>query len=101
MEYFTKQFKRSLFVFGLLVMLQSLSIGHAVAGNSFTKFNNKNELVRPTGYREWIYIGAPLTPNDMNNGKAAFPEFHNASNSPDQCKHYEIQERLPYHCSYR
>ena len=28
-------------------------------------------LERPTGYREWIYVGTPVTPNDMNNGKAA------------------------------
>jgi hypothetical protein len=31
----------------------------------------------PTGYREWVFIGSPLTPNALNNGKAAFPEFHN------------------------
>ncbi len=40
------------------------------------KFNAKGELLRPMGYREWIFIGAPVTPNDMNEGKAAFPEFH-------------------------
>jgi hypothetical protein len=26
------------------------------------------QLERPAGYREWIYVGAPLTPNDMNDG---------------------------------
>ena len=31
----------------------------------------------PTGYRRWVFIGAPLTPNGLNNGKAGFPEFHN------------------------
>ena len=44
--------------------------------NSPVKFTAKGEMIRPTGYRRWIYVGAPLTPNDMNNGKAAFPEFH-------------------------
>lgn len=39
-------------------------------------FNRNAELVRPTGYRKWIYVGTPLTPHDMNNGRAAFPEFH-------------------------
>ncbi len=34
-------------------------------------------LERPSGYREWVYVGTPVTPNDMNDGKAAFPEFHN------------------------
>jgi hypothetical protein len=29
----------------------------------------------PTGYREWVFIGSPLTPNALNNGKAAFRSF--------------------------
>jgi Cytochrome P460 len=31
----------------------------------------------PTGYREWVFLGSPLTPNALNGGKASFPEFHN------------------------
>src|SRR6266508_510916 len=31
---------------------------------------------RPTGYRRWLFIGAPLTPNALNNGNAACPEYH-------------------------
>lgn len=31
----------------------------------------------PTGYREWVFLGAPVTPNALNGGKANFPEFHN------------------------
>src|SRR5260370_7963567 len=30
----------------------------------------------PVGYRRWIFIGAPLTLNALNNGKAHFPEYH-------------------------
>ncbi len=43
----------------------------------------EGELQRPTGYREWIQVGTPLTPNDMNNGKANFPEFHNVYIDPE------------------
>ncbi|PCH64014.1 MAG: cytochrome P460 [SAR86 cluster bacterium] len=39
-------------------------------------------LDRPRGYREWVYIGTPVTPNEMNNGKAAFPEHHNVYIDP-------------------
>jgi len=35
------------------------------------------KMKRPTGYREWVFLGAPVTPNALNNGKASFPEFHN------------------------
>jgi hypothetical protein len=31
----------------------------------------------PKGFRRWVFVGAPLTPNGLNGGKANFPEFHN------------------------
>jgi hypothetical protein len=31
----------------------------------------------PTGFRKWVFVGAPLTPNGLNNGEAGFPEYHN------------------------
>ena len=30
----------------------------------------------PEVFRDWVQLGTPLTPNDLNNGEAAFPEFH-------------------------
>jgi Cytochrome P460 len=30
----------------------------------------------PTGYRRWVFLGAPLTPDGINDGKAGFPEYH-------------------------
>lgn len=46
-------------------------------------------LIRPTGYREWVYVGTPVTPNDLNNGKAAFPEFHNVYIDPTSWNHWK------------
>ena len=46
-------------------------------------------LERPTDYREWIYVGTPVTPNDMNNGKAAFPEHHNVYIDPVSWSHWK------------
>ena len=42
----------------------------------WVEFTPDGKMKRPEGYREWIYIGTPLTPNDMNGGDAAVPEFH-------------------------
>ncbi|MBD3673109.1 MAG: cytochrome P460 family protein [Planctomycetaceae bacterium] len=53
------------------------------------KFDNSGNLVRPTGYRKWIYVGAPLTPHDMNDGQAAFPEFHSVYIDPAAYDHYQ------------
>jgi hypothetical protein len=47
------------------------------------------ELNRPAGYREWVYVGTPVTPNDMNDGKAAFPEFHNVYIDPESWAHWK------------
>ena len=30
----------------------------------------------PRVFRKWVFLGAPTTPNGLNNGKANFPEFH-------------------------
>lgn len=42
-----------------------------------------------TGYREWVYVGSPVTPNDMNDGKAAFPEHHNVYIDPKSWAHWK------------
>jgi hypothetical protein len=42
-----------------------------------SRFDKEGALIRPVNYREWIFVGAPVTPNDLNGGKADFPEFHN------------------------
>jgi Cytochrome P460 len=40
-------------------------------------FLSDGELKLPTGFRNWVFVGGPLTPNGLNGGKANFPEFHN------------------------
>jgi len=46
-------------------------------------------LERPEGWREWVFIGAPVTPDELNDGKAAFPEFHNVYIDPASWRHFE------------
>jgi hypothetical protein len=49
----------------------------AQANQSSAVFTPDGKMKLPTGYREWVFIGSPLTPNGLNNGKASFPEYHN------------------------
>ena len=65
------------------------------SGDSAYRFNQSGELVRPTGYREWVYVGTPVTPNDLNNGKAAFPEFHNVYIEPSAWRTWKRTGRFP------
>ena len=53
------------------------------------QFNDKGQLIRPEGYREWVYIGTPLTPNDLNPPAAPFPDFHNVYIHPTDFSHYQ------------
>ena len=45
-------------------------------------FTDEGAARQPTGYREWVYVGTPLTPNALNGGEAPFPEFHNVYVEP-------------------
>jgi len=53
------------------------------------EFTPDGKLKRPVGYRKWVYIGTPLTPNDLNDGEASFPEFHEVYMDPESFAHYE------------
>lgn len=80
-----------------ILMLVLITTGYISCGNTEDKSYGEvmyftmqgNELKRPTDYRSWVYVGTPLTPNDMNNGKAAFPEFHNVYIDPVSYDQYK------------
>lgn len=53
------------------------------------QLNERGEMIRPTDYRTWVFVGAPITPNDLNDGKAAFPEIHNVYIDPTSYAEYK------------
>lgn len=53
------------------------------------------KLVQPKDFREMVFIGAPLTPHGLNNGKASFPEFHNVYVQPAAFKAYRATGKWP------
>lgn len=55
----------------------------------------QGELLQPKDFREWVFIGAPLTPHGLNNGKANFPEFHNVYVQPSAFKAYRATGKWP------
>ncbi len=81
------EFKRKLNIFTLiaavlLVLTSCKDSKETYQEKSFFTINQEGALERPKDYRTWIYVGTPVTPNDMNNGKAAFPELHNVYIDP-------------------
>ena len=59
------------------------------------QFTAEGELMQPEGYREWIYVGTPLTPNSLNPPEAAFPDFHNVYIHPADYRHYRQTGQFP------
>ena len=53
------------------------------------EFTADGKLKKPVGYRKWVYVGTPVTPNDLNDGEAPFPEFHAVYIDPESFAHYE------------
>ena len=58
------------------VSAQSQNSTAAQSQQSTAMFTPDGKLKLPTGYRSWVFVGAPLTPNALNNGNANFPEYH-------------------------
>ena len=53
------------------------------------EFTPGGKLKKPEGYRNWVSVGAVVTPNDLNDGEAAFPEFHSVYMDPESFAEYE------------
>jgi hypothetical protein len=61
----------------------------AKAPAALVEFTADGKLKQPVGYRKWVFVGSPLTPNDLNDGEASFPEFHAVYIDPESFAHYE------------
>ncbi len=61
------------------------------------KYTADGKLIAPGAdvYREWVFIGTPVTPNDLNDGDAAFPEFHNVYINPSAWREWKKTGQLP------
>ena len=55
---------------------QKASDAKVAASGATVQFTPDGKLKLPVGFRRWVFIGAPLTPNALNDGEANFPEFH-------------------------
>lgn len=77
-----------------LLGLSPLSSASPVSdwGPSWTK---TGELILPENYHAWIFLGSPLTPNALNNGKAGFPEYHNVYIQPQAYEEFLKTGQFP------
>ena len=59
------------------------------------QWTTDGQLKLPQGFHSWIFLGSPLTPNGLNDGKAGFPEFHNVYIQPEAYRVYRKTGAFP------
>ena len=52
-------------------------------------YTEDGDLIRIDGWREWVFIGNPVTPNGLNGGEAPFPESHAVYIDPESWAHWK------------
>jgi hypothetical protein len=74
----------------LALVLSGLSLNASADHHEYTaQFNDDGNLIRPAGWREWVFVGSPVTPNSLNGGAAPFPEFHSVYLDSQSWEHYK------------
>jgi len=65
-------------VAAILILIKTRSVAAQTQESSLIVYDSQGrlKLPDPTVFRKWVFLGAPTTPNGLNNGKANFPEFH-------------------------
>lgn len=59
------------------------------------EYTASGELILPKNWREWVFVGSPLTPNALNGGKAGFPEYHNVYIEPGSYEIFKKTNEFP------
>ena len=61
------------------------------------KYTADGQLIpfSPDVFREWIWVGEPLTPNSLNPPEANFPEFHNVYINPTAWREWKKSGTFP------
>ncbi|HXJ07535.1 MAG TPA: cytochrome P460 family protein [Candidatus Acidoferrum sp.] len=81
------------FAIGVLLMA---AIGVSPqSGDTRPVFTKDGSLVLPSGFRSWVFIGGPITPNGLNDGHAPFPEFHSVYIAKENFRYYQENGKFP------
>jgi hypothetical protein len=67
----------------------------ATTARYLPQYTPDGQLVLPPDWRHWVFVGAPLTPNALNGGKANFPEYHNVYIEPGSFAIFEKTGEFP------
>ncbi len=59
------------------VISQSLASDTPAESHYLPQYTASGEMILPKDniWRTWVFVGAPVTPNALNEGAASFPEY--------------------------
>jgi hypothetical protein len=76
-------------LFAFLALIAVAPANAEGTGSYEAEFTKSGDLIRPAGWREWVFVGSPVTPNSLNGGAAPFPEFHSVYIDPQSWAHWK------------
>ncbi|MEM7068784.1 MAG: cytochrome P460 family protein [Pseudomonadota bacterium] len=86
-----RKFISTTFLLSGIVVAAAMTGGVAAANDGINRaqFTEDGKAKIPENWRNWVYVGTPLTPNALNGGSAPFPEFHNVYIEPSAYAHWQ------------
>ncbi len=77
---------------GCLVLLCSVGL---LAADDGPRFTEKNELLRPEGYRRWVFVGSSLAMTYKGEDASPSRNFHNTYIHPRAFEEFEKTGKFP------
>lgn len=80
----------------VLIALLAGALGFAAETKVAPQFKDRNQLVRPEGYHEWVFVGSSLGMSYRKEaGHEDHPEFHNVYISPNAYREFREKGTFP------
>src|SRR5262249_42470693 len=64
-------------------------------GRYLPEYTKEGDLILPQNWRSWVFVGAPLTPDGLNDNKEGFPEYHSVYIEPGSYDIYKKTGQFP------
>src|SRR3954464_16089020 len=85
---------RSALITAVTMFVATIGLVYVIAAPSTDgvpgiEYTSDGKLKEPVGFRKWVNVGSSVTPDDLNDGHALFPEFHSIYMDPESFSEYE------------
>ena len=82
-------------VLAVAYMMAATAIIDGAQAQTAPEFTEDGALKLPEGYREWVFLGATVSPNDLNFGSAYSPGIKHTYMDPESFAHFKRTGAFP------